>query len=180
MYDSALFYKNLLEDRHVKIKGEYILATIHRAENTDDELKLVKIFKALDLLNETYKVVMPLHPRTKKYLDQYNIKTSITLLDPVGYLDMITLIKNAMVVITDSGGLQKEAYFFKKRCFTLRDQTEWVELIKAGCNQLISVDNDDIVDVILESLNEIPDFAKQIYGKGDASQKILNALISNS
>ena len=180
MCDSALFYKNLLEDRHIKIKGEYILATIHRAENTDDELKLVKIFKALDLLNETYKVVMPLHPRTKKYLDQYNIKTSITLLVPVGYLDMITLIKNAMVVITDSGGLQKEAYFFKKRCFTLRDQTEWVELIKAGCNQLISVDNDDIVDVILESLNEIPDFAKQIYGKGDASQKILNALISNS
>jgi len=180
MYDSALFYNDFLGNSHVKIKSDYILATIHRAENTDHELKLVNIFKALDQLNKTHKVVMPLHPRTKKYLDQYNIKTSITLLDPVGYLDMITLIKNAMVVITDSGGLQKEAYFFKKKCFTLRDQTEWVELIKAGCNQLISVDNDDIVDVILESLNEIPDFAKQIYGKGDASQKILNALISNS
>jgi len=177
MYDSALFYKNLLEDRHVKIKGEYILATIHRAENTDDELKLVKIFKALDLLNESYKVVLPIHPRTKKYLDQYNIITSITLINPVGYLDMIALITNAMAVITDSGGLQKEAYFFKKRCFTLRDQTEWVELIKARCNQLINVENDDIVDVILESLNETPDFSKLIYGDGTTSKKIINCLM---
>ena len=177
MCDSALFYKNLLEDRHIKIKGEYILATIHRAENTDDELKLVKIFKALDLLNESYKVVLPIHPRTKKYLDQYNIITSITLINPVGYLDMIALITNAMAVITDSGGLQKEAYFFKKRCFTLRDQTEWVELIKARCNQLINVENDDIVDVILESLNETPDFSKLIYGDGTTSKKIINCLM---
>lgn len=177
MYDSAIFYINLLEGKHTKIKGEYILATIHRAENTDNQLKLFNIFKALDQLNETHKVVIPLHPRTKKYLDQYNIKTSITLLDPVGYLDMISLIKNAMAVITDSGGLQKEAYFFKKRCFTLRDQTEWVELIKAGCNQLISVDNDDIVDVILESINETPDFSKLIYGDGTTSKKIINCLM---
>lgn len=180
MYDSAMFYNTLLEDKHVKIKDEYILATIHRAENTDNRLKLVNIFKALDQLNEMHKVVLPLHPRTKKYLDQYNIKTSITLLGPVGYLDMIALITNSIAVITDSGGLQKEAYFFQKRCFTLRDQTEWVELIKAGCNQLICVDNDDIVDVILETLNETPNFAEQIYGNGDASQKILKALFSNS
>lgn len=177
MFDSALFYSKLLKGENIKIKSKYILATIHRAENTDDELKLVKIFKALDLLNESYKVVLPIHPRTKKYLDQYNIKTSITLLDPVGYLDMISLIKNAMAVITDSGGLQKETYFFKKRCFTLRDQTEWVELIKAGCNQLISVDNDDIVDVILESINETPDFSKLIYGDGTTSKKIINCLM---
>lgn len=177
MFDSALFYSKLLKGENIKIKSKYILATIHRAENTDDELKLVKIFKALDLLNESYKVVLPIHPRTKKYLDQYNIITSITLINPVGYLDMIALITNAMAVITDSGGLQKEAYFFKKRCFTLRDQTEWVELIKAGCNQLISVDNDDIVDVILESLNEIPDFSKLIYGDGTTSKKIINCLM---
>ena len=85
---------------------------------------------------------------------------------------MIALITNAMAVITDSGGLQKEAYFFKKRCFTLRDQTEWVELIKARCNQLINVENDDIVDVILESLNQTPDFSKLIYGDGTTSKKI--------
>ena len=177
MYDSALFYNNLLEERHVKIKEEYILATIHRAENTNNQLKLVQIFKALDLLNETYKVVLPIHPRTKQYLDQYNIITTITLIDPVGYLDMIALITNSIAVITDSGGLQKEAYFFKKRCFTLRDQTEWVEIVKLGCNTLIDVLNEDISYVILSKIKTKSDFSKQIYGKGDASKKILKSLL---
>jgi len=181
MYDSALFYCDLAK-MNVKYNTneKYVLATIHRAENTDYEVKLRNIFKALDKVHKAYEVVLPLHPRTKNYLEKYKIETAITLIEPVGYLEMVSLIKNAIGVITDSGGLQKEAYFFKKRCFTLRDQTEWVELVKANCNQLISVYNDDIVDVILESLNETPDFSEQIYGKGDASQKILNALISNS
>lgn len=180
MYDSALFYSELaMNNIKYNTNKKYILATIHRAENTDDEVKLRNIFEAFDKINETYEVVLPLHPRTKKYLEKYHIETAISLIDPVGYLEMVTLIKNSMGVITDSGGLQKEAYFFHKRCFTLRNQTEWVELVKANCNQLIDIKNDDISGVILENLSIIPDFSNQIYGDGRTSKKIIDILKNN-
>ena len=145
-------------------------------ENTDDKSKLTKIFKALDTINKKYPVVLPLHPRTKKLLKTYGIKTNITIIDPVGYLEMISLIKNSKGVVTDSGGLQKEAYFFKKQGFTLRDQTEWVELIEAGCNRLIDVEKDDIAGVILENLSNQLDYSNAIYGTGNTSEKIIEAL----
>lgn len=180
MYDSALFYSELAKKNiQYNTNEKYVLATIHRAENTDDEVKLRNIFKAFDKVNETYEVVLPLHPRTKKYLEKYQIKTAITLIEPVGYLEMVTLIKNAIGVITDSGGLQKEAYFFHKRCFTLRDQTEWVELVKANCNQLIDVKKKNIASLILENLSIIPNFSNKIYGDGTTSRKIIEVLISN-
>ena len=180
MYDSALFYSDLAKNNiKYNTKEKYILATIHRAENTDDEVKLSNIFKAFDKVHNTYEVILPLHPRTKKYLEKYQIETAITLIEPIGYLEMVNLTKNSIGVITDSGGLQKEAYFFHKRCFTLRDQTEWVELIKAGCNQLINVKNDDIAAIILENLSIIPDFSNQIYGDGKTSEKIIEVLKNN-
>ena len=180
MYDSGLFYSALAK-KNVKYNTneKYVLATIHRAENTDDEVKLRNIFKAFDKVHKTYEVVLPLHPRTKKYLEKYNIKTSVNLIDPVGYLEMISLIKNSIGIVTDSGGLQKEAYFFMKRCFTLRDQTEWVELLKANCNQLIDVKKDYIASLILNKLPIIPDFSNKIYGHGDTSKKIIKILLEN-
>lgn len=179
MYDSALFYGKLSRSsKSRKIEGDYILTTIHRAENTNSKEKLTNIFNALDEINKEIKVVLPLHPRTKKYLETYNITTSITLIEPVGYLDMISLIDNSKGIITDSGGLQKEAYFFDKQCFTLRDQTEWVELIEVGCNTLIDVLKEDISKIVLSKINNQLDFSKKIYGEGNTSEKILNTLIS--
>jgi len=179
MYDSALFYSELSKNTvNHNANKNYVLATIHRAENTDDEVKLRNIFKAFDKVHKEFEVVLPLHPRTKKYLEKYQIKTSITLIEPIGYLEMISLIKNSLGVITDSGGLQKEAYFFHKRCFTLRDQTEWVELVKANCNQLIDVNKDDIASLILENLSILPDFSNKIYGDGTTSNKIINLLVN--
>ncbi len=180
MYDSALFYSALAK-KNVKYNTneKYVLATIHRAENTDDEVKLRNIFKAFDKVHNSYEVILPLHPRTKKYLEKYQIETAITLIEPLGYLEMVTLIKNSIGVITDSGGLQKEAYFFHKRCFTLRDQTEWVELVKANCNQLIDVKKDPIASLILENLSITPNFSNKIYGDGTTGRKIIEVLINN-
>ena len=179
MYDSALFYSELSKNS-VKYNSneKYILATIHRAENTDDEVKLRNIFKAFDKVHVEFEVVLPLHPRTKKYLEKYQIETTITLIEPVGYIEMVTLIKNSIGVVTDSGGLQKEAYFFRKRCFTLRDQTEWVELVKSNCNQLIDVKKEDIASLILKNLSIILDFSNKIYGDGTTSKKIINLLVN--
>jgi len=178
MYDSALFY-NTLENEGVKgLPKNYILATVHRAENTDDLQKLKNIFSALDDIHKEYPIVLPLHPRTKNILEANGIKTYIQIIEPVGYLDMVSLIKNSKAVITDSGGLQKEAYFFKKQGFTLRDQTEWVELIEIGCNQLIDVLNDDIAATVLNSIDKELDFSKEIYGEGATSEKILEVLMN--
>ena len=178
MFESALFYNDFQTAKSKDLPTNYILATVHRPENTDDPIKLKKIFNALDAINEKTPIVFPLHPRTKKALDANHIKTNIKLIDPVGYLEMISLIKNSSAVITDSGGLQKEAYFFNKQCFTLRDQTEWLELINSGCNQLIDVANDDIASVVLKNITTNMDFTFPFYGDGSTSTKIIQALVN--
>ena len=179
MYDSALFYRDLAYRPKGSIPENFILTTIHRAENTDDKIKLVRIFKELDKINKSIPVLIPLHPRTKKKLKEYQIITQVHLISPVGYLEMVWLIKNSNAIITDSGGLQKEAYFFKKQCFTLRDQTEWIELIEMGCNQLINVVNDEIAIIILSGVNAKFDYSKKIYGDGCTSENILEVLLTN-
>ncbi|PHS68274.1 MAG: UDP-N-acetylglucosamine 2-epimerase (non-hydrolyzing) [Flavobacterium sp.] len=176
MYDSAMFFSTLSKENDKSTPNNYVLATVHRAENTDDFEKLKNIFKALDSIHKEFPVVLPLHPRTKKLLEVHGVSTKIHLIEPVGYLEMVSLIKNSKAVITDSGGLQKEAYFFKKQGFTLRDQTEWVELITAGCNQLIDVLNDDISEIVLKDIEKQLDFSKEIYGDGNTSEKILDVL----
>ncbi|MCF6306855.1 MAG: UDP-N-acetylglucosamine 2-epimerase (non-hydrolyzing) [Flavobacteriaceae bacterium] len=177
MYDSALFYGALSANTVLTtIPENYILTTVHRAENTDDIQKLKNIFTALDSIHKEFPVVLPLHPRTKKLLEVHGVSTQIHLIEPVGYLEMVSLIKNSKAVITDSGGLQKEAYFFKKQGFTLRDQTEWVELIAAGCNQLIDVLKDDIATIVLRDIDKKLDFSKEIYGDGNTSGRIIEVM----
>ena len=177
MYDAALYFST--KDRSKIDIGEssYVLATIHRAENTNSRDKLTNIFKALDNINKEKKIILPLHPRTKSYLEKYNIQTSIKLIEPVGYMDMVSLIKGSSFVITDSGGLQKEAYFFEKPCFTFRDETEWVELVKSRCNMLVDVLAENISESIFSRLEQDFDFSEKFYGYGDTSTEILNTLL---
>lgn len=178
MEDAALMFKCFAAKPDANIPdSDFVLATIHRAENTDDKDKLTEIFNALDRIHvQEMRVVMPLHPRTKNLLKQYNIKTSITFIEPASYLEMLWLLDKCSFVITDSGGLQKEAYFFRKMCLTIRDQTEWVELIEAGVNYLCESDADKIISSFIklshmEFLND-----KKLYGGGVASKAIIDDL----
>ena len=167
----------------------FILCTIHRAENTDDETRLKNIFEALNEIAKEKQVILPLHPRTKKLLENlqtknHKLKTNnLTIIDPVGYLEMVWLIDNCDFVMTDSGGLQKEAYFFEKQCITLRDETEWVELIDCGANTLVGADKEKIVSSY-KSIVDSPKtknqklWTKDLYGGGKASEKIITELIN--
>ncbi|MCL2329274.1 MAG: UDP-N-acetylglucosamine 2-epimerase (non-hydrolyzing) [Bacteroidetes bacterium] len=182
MLDATLFYssfsKNIPELEH----ENYILATIHRAENTDDEQKLQSIFKAFAEISQRSNctIVLPLHPRTKKCVENFTITfdtNNIKIIDPVGYLEMIGLLKNCRFVMTDSGGLQKEAFFLKKMCLTIREETEWVELVQNGFNMLTGSNCNNIVHEYekIQSLN--PDFSISLYGDGNAGYVIVNTLL---
>jgi UDP-GlcNAc3NAcA epimerase len=179
MLDGAVFYKDLaVKPSNVNISNNYILCTIHRAENTDDENRLKNIFEALEEIVNDKQIILPLHPRTKKLIEHYSLNTKhLTLIDPVGYLEMVWLIDNCSLVMTDSGGLQKEAYFFKKQCITLRDETEWVELVENGFNILAGANKDKIIESYQTSSNFI-DIDISLYGNGDASNKIIEELIN--
>ena len=178
MQDGALFYANLAKKINEDISDGYILCTIHRAENTDDIQKLSSIFRALNEISKQRKVIFPLHPRTKKLIESNNIDISnITIIEPVGYLNMIWLIKNSDLIMTDSGGLQKEAFFFSKPCITIREETEWVELINAGVNVLAGTDENSILDKYKNTKFNFASFGKDLYGSGMAGSKILTTLL---
>ena len=134
MYDAFLKYSKKISKNYSGSK--FILATIHRRENINESKKLSLIFKNLESINDKIKIIMPLHPHTRSKFENLNLDSSITFIEPVGYLEMLYLLKNCEMVITDSGGLQKESYFAKKKCLVLRDQTEWIELIENGVNKL--------------------------------------------
>lgn len=121
-------------------KGSYALATIHRAENTTDDKKIKDIFKSLDDICSETTVIMPLHPRTRALISDLKIATKVKFLSPVGYVDMLNLVSSSSIVITDSGGLQKEAYYLRKHCITVRDETEWTELVDSGYNIIVGTD----------------------------------------
>lgn len=179
MQDGAMFYKNLAVKPNIGIKKDFILCTIHRAENTDDEIRLKSIFEALNQIAKDKQVILPLHPRTKKILENLKLNiNNLTVIEPVGYLEMIWLIANCDFVMTDSGGLQKEAYFFEKQCITLRDETEWVELVECGANTLVGADKGKI----LEAYKNNSEFNKEnskldLYGGGKASEEIVKELL---
>lgn len=176
MQDGALFYSNLAKRPKMALEKSYILSTVHRAENTDDINRLNEIISALGTINKDIQVILPLHPRTKAILENNNIEADLTIIEPVGYLEMVYLIKNASMVLTDSGGLQKEAFFFEKPCITLRDETEWVELIENRFNVLAGADKNKILKFYTDfKFNE--DFSIDLYGNGLASEKILTELI---
>ncbi len=156
-------------------KGFY-LATIHRAENTDDPQKLRCIFSVFERLDKP--VILPLHPRTRKLIEKYGIKPyNILVVNPVGYLLMLYLTANAYMVVTDSGGLQKEAYFLRTPCTTLRDQTEWIETLDNKWNVLSNIDDDAIFNTINRDFDCLQYPQPLLFGDGHAAQKICKSII---
>jgi UDP-GlcNAc3NAcA epimerase len=181
MYDAALYYQKKarrpLGSTH---EENFILATVHRAENTDDPVRLGCIMEALRRLAEDRPVILPLHPRTRSRIVLHGIDVGrITMLDPVGYLEMLWLLQNCEVVVTDSGGLQKEAYFFGKPCVITRDQTEWVELVESGWNVLVGAANPS--DIIQRTSDFIPPVTSPtIFGDGHAGERVASLLVSGT
>lgn len=177
MYDAVHFYRKKAKRPKDNIPSKHILITMHRAENTDNENRMKSIFSALNKIAEDTPIVFPVHPRTKQILSKHNINSNIHLIDPVSYFEMLYLLENSSIVMTDSGGLQKEAYFFKKPCITLRDETEWVELIQNGYNFLAGADEELIIQLYQKMKNFSGSFTENIYGDGHASEKIINKLL---
>ena len=180
MQDSSMYFANYARrPDQLENLGEngLIVATLHRAENTDDISRLKNIVNALNHLHHNVlPVILPLHPRTQKVIKNLNLNLSVKVIEPVGYLEMLWLLKNCSLVVTDSGGVQKEAFFFNKPCVTMRDQTEWVELIEEGVNMLAGADTQTIIDSTIKMLGkEILD-SKNLYGGGNASIKIVEHL----
>jgi len=177
MFDSMLYYQKKVNQGHcppeIKNMGPFYLATIHRAENTDDRNRLQSIFSALSDLD--LPVVLPLHPRTQKLLEGIKYRSrKVRIIEPVGYLQMIYLIKHSQKVLTDSGGLQKEAYFMQKPCVTLRDETEWIETLENGWNILVGADTEKIVQAVQHNSTGAQTRA---FGDGRAAEKVVSELI---
>lgn len=151
----------------------FILTTLHRAENTDDPVRLSAIVEALNEIQRTIApVVLPLHPRTRGVIAKLGLELEAKVIDPVGYLEMIWLLQRCGLVLTDSGGVQKEAFFFGKACVTMRDQTEWVELVECGANVLVGAERDAIIDAAHDNVNKVIVDNNNLYGGGQAAQRI--------
>jgi UDP-GlcNAc3NAcA epimerase len=183
MQDAALFYAQKAEEKSTLdknlLKGDFVLSTIHRQENTDNPENLKAIVHALNKIHESRRVVLPIHPRTRKIIEQQGLVLKVDVLEPVGYFDMIQLLKNCSLVMTDSGGLQKEAFFFKKHCVTLREQTEWVELVQGGFNILSGANEQVIVDAFTKMCSAKSNFDVNLYGNGNAGKTIAEHLLKN-
>ena len=195
MYDNSLYFSKLSDENSdilekLKLRNEkFILATVHRNDNTDSKIKLTDLFSTFLEITEIHqlKIILPLHPRTSKMMEQLldskllkKIQESnlLTIINPAGFLDMIALEKNAELIITDSGGVQKEAYFFKKPCIILRPQTEWVEIVETK-SAVISDTNSKIILEATERFLSNPDLEfPEVFGNGNAAsfiaQEILN------
>ncbi|MEN8839413.1 MAG: UDP-N-acetylglucosamine 2-epimerase (non-hydrolyzing) [Flavobacteriales bacterium] len=183
MQDAALFYAKKSAEKSTVIAQlgmeKFALATLHRAENTDSKERLTELVEGLNEIHETVcPVVLPLHPRTKAKLKLHGLDLKVKVIDPVGYFDMIELLKNCSLVMTDSGGLQKEAFFFRKNCITMRDQTEWIELIENGVNVLVGADKKKLVESARAMLNKASNFDVNLYGNGKACEMIATAIMS--
>jgi len=176
MFDSILYYEKLDNQKNklnsITNLNDFYLATIHRQENTDDIERLQNIFSAFSELDSP--VLLPIHPRTQKLLSQIKYSDNVKIIHPVSYLEMILLLKYCKKVLTDSGGLQKEAYFLKKQCVTLREETEWTETLENNWNFIVGANT----ALILEKINaEKIIEQKDYFGDGNSVQKILDALI---
>lgn len=180
MLDATLFYKGKAAkpewfDALAVKEGEYVLCTLHRAENTDDPLRLGSIMDGLSQCR--LPVVFPVHPRTRLALEACRAKpgANVHMTPPVGYLQMAWLEMNAKAIATDSGGVQKEAYFHRKPCVTLREETEWIELIEHGFNTLVGSDTIAIAEAIRSA--RFPDSDPALYGSGQSADSICQALL---
>ncbi|MFW2347613.1 MAG: non-hydrolyzing UDP-N-acetylglucosamine 2-epimerase [Wenyingzhuangia sp.] len=186
MKDAVEFYGALSKEKatvleeHTLTKGDFVLATIHRQENTDDVDALKEIFEGLATVHSQKQVVMPLHPRTKSILETHQLNYPIIFIDPVGYFDMLALLQNCALVITDSGGLQKEAFFNKKACVIARKETEWVELVNHGFATLVGSNATRMQEATKHHLNTQHDFSLSLYGNqvGERIYEEIRKLIS--
>ena len=168
----------IIKDQKLE-KNEFVLATIHRQENTDDITKLTAIFQALEKIHKTQTVILPIHPRTSAVLKKLEIHPKIQFIDPVGYYDMLELLKNCSMVITDSGGLQKEAFFNKKQCIVVREETEWVELVAYGFAKVVGSNTKKILQTFDTYKEMKKDFSVELYGNnvGEKIYKSIDQLI---
>lgn len=183
MYDVALTMAERAKaqsevlDRLGAQPGEYVLSTIHRAENTDVPERLAAIVGGLALVAQDLPVILPLHPRTRKLAAEQGLDFGdIRVTDPVGYLDMVRLEQAAAVIATDSGGVQKEAYFYGVPCVTMRDETEWTELVESGWNRLVTPTSVQTVQSEVLAARGRQGDAGQLYGDGNAADRILDIL----
>jgi UDP-GlcNAc3NAcA epimerase len=186
MYDVSLFYQKRALERSTILQkmglsdGKYVLTTCHRAENTDDPKRLKSIVNALANIAENMPVVFPIHPRTRKFLEKYQLQDvlkKVMLVDPLPYLDMVRLEQSAKVILTDSGGVQKEAFFYGVPCVTMRDETEWIETVDTGWNTLTGADTEAIIQAFLESDTPPQRTGITPYGQGNASELCLKAIL---
>ena len=195
MYDNSLYFSKLSDENSdilekLKLRNEkFILATVHRNDNTDSKIKLTDLFSTFLEITEIHqlKIILPLHPRTSKMMEQLldskllkKIQESnlLTIINPAGFLDMIALEKNAELIITDSGGVQKEAYFFKKPCIILRPQTEWVEIVETK-SAVISDTNSKIILEATERFLSNPDLEfPEVFGNGNAASFIAQEMLN--
>jgi len=184
MLDSILKYSekankssSILVDLDIK-NNEFYLATVHRAENTDDKYQLQSLFQVFSELDK--KIILPLHPRTKNRMEEYSLKVSenVKVTEPVGYLDMLHLMQSSKSVLTDSGGIQKEAYYLRVPCVTLRKETEWTETVEAGWNTVANSDKEIILSVTERSdeIRLLPH--PNLYGSGNTAAEIVSILSS--
>lgn len=185
MYDVALYYRErakaeskVLKTHSLKERG-FALATCHRAENTDDPDRLDGIMSALAEIAGELPVVLPLHPRTRKLLQQFGLEHhlgALIVVDPLPFLDMVALEQAAKVILTDSGGVQKEAFFYQVPCITMRDETEWVETVELGWNCLVGSSRSMILDAYAVMSTRKPKASGEPYGDGSAAERILALL----
>lgn len=178
MQDCALFFaQRAIAPVGLAPQDGFILATLHRAENTDDPARLKEIVSALNTIHSTVSpIFLPLHPRTRAVINKANLALNVHIIEPLGYLEMIWLLQRCDLVLTDSGGVQKEAYFFGKACVTMRDQTEWVELVEVGANELVGAVADKIIAAVNKHRGRIIDDQQQLYGGGQAARRIAEQL----
>ena len=179
MYDAVLLFREkATAPKGVSIPKHFVLATVHRQENTDNPENLSSIIEALNEISTQIPVVFPVHPRTAKILGENPgvLSEKVITTHPLGYLEIIYLLEHCRMVLTDSGGLQKEAYFFQKPCITLRQETEWTELVELGCNMLAGSDISRIREAFAHYMVNKVNFTEGLYGKGNASAVIAEAL----
>lgn len=184
MFDVALHYRDRARQQSKALaslglsKGGFVLATCHRAENTDDPVRLSEIVRGLAGVSAKLPVVLPLHPRTRKLLSERGLLDQLAcvrLVDPLPFLDMVALEQAAKVLLTDSGGVQKEAFFYGVPCVTMRDETEWTETVESGWNTLVGAKEERIIDAVIGARAGL--MGVEPYGKGNASAAIIRALI---
>lgn len=190
MYDVSLYYRerarggsDALRRLQLRERG-YVLATCHRAENTDDPRRLQAIAQALGEIAQATPLVLPLHPRTRKLLAErgwLDLLAGARLVEPLAFLDMVALEQGAAAIVTDSGGVQKEAFFYRVPCVTMRDETEWVETVEAGANRLVGASRQAIVAAVRDALGGAGVASTaQPYGDGHAAERVVEQLLDDA